>query len=155
MTFGPNSGNPRERRAFAHATIENFKAGKAPYDQAFEAVLAAREGRKGKASSFPQALGNCAVLLVDNTSGREDGFEFGGTLFPPHLAAEVAAYESGSDDSLAMPQVDFADYPRVTFRQVTSITTPEYDISHGQVPVLNPAAMANISLTEVEYPPLT
>jgi hypothetical protein len=150
MTFGPNSNNPRELRAYAHASIASFKSGKTSYKQAFEAVQSGRLTRKGEASGLPRALGNCAVLLIDFTSTRGSSFEFSGTLLPPHLAAEVASYERSSDDIIRMPEVDFNVYPRATFVENSSETAKVAIEGDDQVMVINPAASPHIVLSDFD-----
>jgi len=70
--FGPESTNPRDRRAFAHAMIKRFNDGEATYREAFEAAHAACNGRKGERSEFGKPLGKvvvvaCAQVYVDDT----------------------------------------------------------------------------------------
>lgn len=59
--FGPNSTNPREIRAYAHAKIKQFKDGDASYSEAFEAAHAASGGSKGERSHFGRLLGGVVV----------------------------------------------------------------------------------------------
>lgn len=67
--FGPNSTNPRQRRAFAHAKIKRFKDGEASYGEAFEAAHAASSGSKGERSNFGRSLGS---VVVDAYAQRFD-----------------------------------------------------------------------------------
>lgn len=88
MTFGPESTNPRERRAYAHAKLARLKKGEATYGEAADAVLNAIHTTKGKASGFAESLGKSAVLLVD-CAGDGDGSYVWVKGYP--MSAEEAA----------------------------------------------------------------
>lgn len=76
--FGPDSTNPRFRRAFAHAQIAQLRAGEATFDDARTAVDAAKHTRKGKDSHFEAALSSAAVraegttIFVHSVTGDAD-----------------------------------------------------------------------------------
>src|SRR3989344_3933377 len=69
-SFGPDSSNPRLRRAFAHTKIVEYKLGTASYEEAFSAAYKASQNRKGAGSNFGTALGGVVVdayaLRFDN-----------------------------------------------------------------------------------------
>jgi len=60
-SFGPNSNNPRLRRAFAHAMISKHKKGDATYAEAFEAAYNASHTSKGSKSGLGQAVGGVVI----------------------------------------------------------------------------------------------
>ena len=57
MPFGPESTNPRERRAYAHAIIKKFHDGTATYADAYSASQSANQTVKGERSGFDAAIG--------------------------------------------------------------------------------------------------
>jgi hypothetical protein len=59
--FGLNSTNPRLRRAFAHTQLNNFRNGKASFEEARQAVDAASNTRKGQKSHFEAAIIKAAI----------------------------------------------------------------------------------------------
>jgi hypothetical protein len=87
MAFGPNSNNPRERRAYAHAKLVQLKHGEASYAETYAAIEAASQNRKGRTSGFKESLGNTAVVLVNwsMVSSPRPGivhYNFGGFVMP-------------------------------------------------------------------------
>lgn len=102
MAFGPESNNPRERRAYAHAKLSQLKQGEATYEEAFEAVKAASHNRKGQASGFAESLGKTAVVLVDwgATGFQRPGIihhNFGGYLMPREETTRWTALREAID----------------------------------------------------------
>lgn len=69
MTFGPESTNPRERRAYAHTMIGKLAAGEVNYGEALEAAYKASQTVKGEASGFEGALSNAADKVVQREQG--------------------------------------------------------------------------------------
>lgn len=69
MAFGPESTNPRERRAYAHAIIGKLASGEVNYGEALQAAYKASRTTKGEASGFEGALRNAA----DKVEQREQG----------------------------------------------------------------------------------
>ena len=87
MAFGPNSNNPRERRAYAHAKLVQLRHGQASYTDTYAAIEAASQNRKGRTSGFKESLGNTAVVLVNwnMASSPRPGithYNFGGFVMP-------------------------------------------------------------------------
>lgn len=63
--FGPDSTNPRQRRAYAHAAINSLAKGQGSALEALRAVDAATTTRKGAESGFEGALENAAAKSLD------------------------------------------------------------------------------------------
>ncbi len=89
--FGPESTNPRNRRAFAHAKISQYKSGEATYGEAFEAAHKASPTRKGEVSGFGRALGG---VMVDAYAQRYDNDTVVVSGLSPAKQDEVAAKEA-------------------------------------------------------------
>lgn len=71
MAFGPESTNPRERRAYAHAMIGKLASGEVTYGEALEAAYYASCTQKGQRSGFEGALVNASRKNEnDGTSGH-------------------------------------------------------------------------------------
>jgi len=105
--FGPNSTSPRDRRAFAHAKISQFRQGKATYGEAFEAAHSASSTRKGKASGFGRALGNVMVAFYGQRHDNDTVVVSGLSVAKQEeIAAKKAAgrpYEYSPDACMARP----------------------------------------------------
>ena len=86
--FGPDSTNPRLRRAFAHAKIAQYQHGEVTYEEAFDAAQSASQNRKGRESGFGRALGN---VLVDAYAQRFDNDTVVVSGLSPAKQSEVAA----------------------------------------------------------------
>lgn len=89
--FGPESTNPRNRRAFAHAKVSQYKSGEATYGEAFEAAHKASTTRKGEASGFGRALGG---VMVDAYAQRYDNDTVVVSGLSPVKQDEVVAKEA-------------------------------------------------------------
>ena len=117
MAFGPNSTNPRERRAYAHTMLAQLKQGEVRYGEALEAVDAASQTRKGKESGLAQSLGNTAVVLVDwgATSFERPGIihhNFGGFLMSKAEAERWTAMGSRIRELVDRRSSYDPDYPQ-------------------------------------------
>jgi len=87
MAFGPNSNNPRERRAYAHTMIKKYKDGEASIEAAFDAAASgANSGKKGIDSHFGRAVGN---LIIDSYSLNYDRERIVVSALSPRLAEQV------------------------------------------------------------------
>ena len=108
--FGPNSANPRMRRAYAHTQLDNFRKGEVSFDSARAAIDAASHTSKGQKSGFEEALAKFvnrevlegAIVFIDWTGGTNDTPRFGGYVMPSedgplweqkHRAALKGEYE--------------------------------------------------------------
>lgn len=122
MAFGPESSNPRERRAYAHAKLSQLKQGETTYEEAFDAVKTASHKRKGQASGFAESLGKTAVVLVDRGA---IGFQrpgivhhnFGGYLMPREETTRWTALREAIDArqaALGPRDFDGPDDPRLS-----------------------------------------
>jgi hypothetical protein len=109
--FNSESSNPRDRRAFAHAKISQFKQGEATYGEAFEAAHKASHARKGEQSSFGRALGNVVVDAYAQDFDS-DTVVVSGLSVPKQ--AEIAANEASSYSPDAyMVRPDAQNAPRL------------------------------------------
>lgn len=79
--FGPESTDPRIRRAFAHAQIANLRAGKVSHEEASAAVAAANQTRKGANSGFEGALRNSVDLLSGEIAFPQSRYHTEVTIF--------------------------------------------------------------------------
>lgn len=70
MAFGPESTNPRERRAYAHTMIGKLASSEVNYGEALLAAYIASRNRKGAKSGFEGALSNAADKVVQQERGR-------------------------------------------------------------------------------------
>lgn len=88
--FGPNSTNPRMRRAYAHTQLNSFRKGDVSFDSARAAIDAASHSLKGQKSGFEGAAVSAvegkveqgAVVFIDWTGGTNDTPRFGGYVMP-------------------------------------------------------------------------
>lgn len=86
--FGPDSTNPRMRRAFAHTQLVNFRKGIATFKETREAIDSAQYTKKGQGSGFEFAAVKAVaeksegetVVFLDWTGGTTDTPRFGGYL---------------------------------------------------------------------------
>lgn len=69
MAFGPESTNPRERRAYAHTMISKLAMGEVNYGEALQATYKASRTVKGGTSGFEGALSNAADKVVHREQG--------------------------------------------------------------------------------------
>jgi hypothetical protein len=69
MAFGPESNNPRERRAYAHTMIGKLASGQVNYGEALQAAYRASRTVKGQASGFEDALSNAAEKVAQEELG--------------------------------------------------------------------------------------
>lgn len=88
MAFGPGSKNPREKRAYAHLVISEYKRGERSFGDALNAAHSAAGTTKGRASGFEGALGG---IIVDGTNINVPGDNITVAGFTPHLFAAIEA----------------------------------------------------------------
>jgi hypothetical protein len=69
MAFGPESTNPRERRAYAHTMISKLASGEVNYGIALQAAWLASQTVKGEASGFEFSLANAAAKITRKEQG--------------------------------------------------------------------------------------
>jgi|GEM_PF-3201251 len=101
--FGPESTNPRQRRAYAHAVINQYKAGEATYAEAFEAAYAGSQaGAKGRDSHFGRAVGG--VVISAFTQDFVNDTVIAGVL-SPKSQDEIAAQREASGAPSYAPDV--------------------------------------------------
>ena len=67
--FGPNSTNPRMRRAYAHTMLAKLATGRANYGEALQAAWNASHTRKGAVSGFEGALENATKAITRKERG--------------------------------------------------------------------------------------
>jgi hypothetical protein len=86
MAFGPESHNPRERRAYAHAVIAKFRqTGEFDdYEKATEAITAAGDSRKTLDSQFDEHLGGAERAI--NTKRRAEHNTYVESVFAEYTA---------------------------------------------------------------------
>ncbi|MDB5161457.1 MAG: hypothetical protein JWO96_837 [Candidatus Saccharibacteria bacterium] len=75
MAFGPESTNPRERRAYAHMKIAKLAIGKADYGEALQAAYLANGTQKGKGSHFDEALENAKASITRKEKGSSGHYK--------------------------------------------------------------------------------
>ncbi len=69
MSFGPESKNPRERRAYAHAVIGRLGNGEVNYGEALQTAYMASGTLRGGTSGFEGALKNAADKVKQTEQG--------------------------------------------------------------------------------------
>lgn len=160
MAYGPNSNNPRERRAYADNKLAQLKQGKATYQETYEAVFAASKTRKGRESGYIQRLGAAGVVLVDwsGTSFNKSGIvqnNFGGYVMPREDAEHWAKlgrrikFMDNRGDSIEDRALNAVvtehnkrfdmGYEAIIFTKMSKGSyTDDYDASPGLGDIINP-----------------
>lgn len=147
MAFGPESKNPRERRAYAHTKLLQLRQCQATYEDTFEAVWAATHNRKGRASGFAESLGKIAVVLVDWSVGgvpRPDivHHNFGGYLMPREETDYWTDLRQASDPRYH----EIHSYPMARFTRMFQAGSSRLeDVFPQPGAVLNPAEFADVT----------
>lgn len=67
MSFGPESLNPRERRAYAHTMIDGHRRGEVHHRIALRAIDRAAGTKKGQGSHFIPAISRAALAPINVT----------------------------------------------------------------------------------------
>jgi hypothetical protein len=96
MAYGPESTNPRERRAYAESLVLDLRAGKGDYAETLTAVVAARATEKGQRSGLAQALGKTAGLFVIGRVEHEGNMFLSGSVVD--VRDVPGAYELSSEE---------------------------------------------------------
>ncbi len=100
--FGPESTNPRERRAYAHAMIETHRHREIPQRTAELAIKAASHTQKGASSGFEQALGRASSYEAVRGSGR--AYYGPSWIYPASGSPKVhLVFEKLGDDGIRNP----------------------------------------------------
>jgi hypothetical protein len=100
--FSPESTNPRERRAYAHAMIEAHRNRDVPRAIAKRAIDAANQTTKGKKSGFDSALDHASGY--DSVKGAGNAYYGPSWPYPPHDSDQVhLVFEGYGNEGIRTP----------------------------------------------------
>lgn len=135
-SFGPQSTNPRQRRAYAHAQLARLREGTGSLEGTRIAIEAASATGKGRASNFIAALVNIGLdkaagsthVFVDWSADSPERAVFGGYLMPE---SEIAIWEARHAEALRIEEDDRGPIPyngifTQGYRTVILTASPEY-----------------------------
>lgn len=128
--FGPNSTNPRMRRAYAHTQLNNFRNGAVSFDSARAAIDAASHSLKGQKSGFEEAAVKAvegrvkegAIVFIDWTGGTNDTPRFGGYVMP---SKDGPAWEQKHRSALKGVYKPYNAIHEVGYPLIVLATTPD------------------------------